>query len=81
MDAVGLAHVQTEGRLPVGDGGQQDLIACLLGRAIAADERADGFAAEIPTGERRHLPDRRIGEHVDDGVDVVAFEGRHVLGQ
>src|SRR5690606_12990074 len=78
VDAIGLAHVETEGGLPVGDGRQHDLVAGLLGRAVALDEGADGVGTLVPAGERWHLPDRLVGEHRGDRVDVVAFERRHV---
>ena len=78
MHAVGFAHVKAECGLPVRDGRYEDLVARLLCGAVVSDERADRSRTLVPTGEGRHFPDRLVGEHVGDGVDVVPLERRDI---
>ncbi len=48
-------------------------------RALDRDQLADVLGADVPPGERRHLPDRLVLEQPDDRVDVLAPERVDVL--
>src|SRR5690606_5227730 len=74
VDAVVATHVHPEGRLSVRPGGNEDLVAGPLRRAVVANDAADVLRARRPRQERRHLHDRVLGEHLDDRVHVVVLE-------
>ena len=68
------AHVEAERRLAVG--ARRAPSACRGRRpGTAVSISWPMFSrADVPAGERRHLPDRFRGEHADDRVDVLAPE-------
>ena len=71
-------HVEAERRLAVGAGLDHRHVVVAAG-ALPVDQLADGGRAEVPAGERRHLPDRLGLEQVDDRGDVLGPEGGDVL--
>ena len=76
--AGGRAHVEREGRLAVGRRRQHHHVVDAAG-ALDRDQLADVLGADVPVGERRHLPDRLVLEQADDRVDVLAPERLDVL--
>jgi hypothetical protein len=76
--AARAAHVEGEARLSVGRGRQHHHVVDPA-RALDGDQLADVLGADVPAGERRHLPDRLVLEQPDDRVDVLAPERVDVL--
>src|ERR1700716_3646673 len=69
-----IAHVQRRGRLAIGGEGDEAHVARTFGRTLHPREGADGLGALVPAVERRHLPDRILGEQLHQLVNVVRLE-------
>ncbi len=78
---LAVEHVQRRGGLAVGGRGDEAHVAGAFGGAVVLRQRDDVRRALIPAVERRHLPDRVLGEQLHQLVDVVVLERRDVASR
>src|SRR4029434_3910541 len=67
-----VPEVTRDGRLAV-RAGMEELPAFSERERPAAEESRDGVASLVPAWPRWHRHASVVGEHCDDGVDIVAF--------